>query len=76
MLLGLSDIKRSSISELLKSQGVTKNNILKALKEVRGSNRVTGQNPEDTYQSLMKYGKNLNDLAKKGKLDPGNREGR
>jgi ATP-dependent Clp protease ATP-binding subunit ClpB len=70
MLLGLSDSKRSAVAELLKSQGVTKNNILKALKEVRGSNRVTGQNPEDTYQSLMKYGKNLNDLAKKGKLDP------
>lgn len=70
ILLGLSDSKRSAVAELLKSQGVTKNNILKALKEVRGSNRVTGQNPEDTYQSLMKYGKNLNDLAKKGKLDP------
>mgnify|MGYP001373234109 CR=1 FL=1 len=70
ILLGLSDIKRSSITELLKSNGVTKSNILKALKEVRGSNRVTGQNPEDTYQSLMKYGKNLNDLAMKGKLDP------
>ena len=70
LLLGLADIKRSAINELLKSQGITKNNILKALKEVRGSNRVTGQNPEDTYQSLMKYGKNLNDLATKGKLDP------
>lgn len=70
LLLGLSDSKRSAVAELLKSQGVTKNNILKALKEVRGSNRVTGQNPEDTYQSLLKYGKNLNDLAKKGKLDP------
>lgn len=70
LLLGLSDIKKSSITELLKSNGVTKSNILKALKEVRGSNRVTGQNPEDTYQSLMKYGKNLNDLAMKGKLDP------
>ncbi len=70
LLLGLADSKRSAVSELLKSQGVTKNNILKALKEVRGSNRVTGQNPEDTYQSLLKYGKNLNDLAKKGKLDP------
>ena len=70
LLLGLADVKKSSISHLLKSQGVTKNNILKALKEVRGSNRVTGQNPEDTYQSLMKYGKNLNDLAIKGKLDP------
>lgn len=70
LLLGLADVKKSSVSDLLKSQGVTKNNILKALKEVRGSNRVTGQNPEDTYQSLMKYGKNLNDLAIKGKLDP------
>lgn len=70
LLLGLADVKKSSITELLKSQGITKNNILKALKEVRGSNRVTGQNPEDTYQSLAKYGKNLNDLAIKGKLDP------
>lgn len=70
LLLGLTDIKKSSVTDLLKSQGVTKNNILKALKEIRGSNRVTGQNPEDTYQSLQKYGKNLNDLAAKGKLDP------
>jgi len=70
LLLGLSDIKKSLITGLLKDQGVTKNNILKALKEVRGSNKVTGQNPEDTYQSLLKYGKNLNDLAMKGKLDP------
>lgn len=70
LLLGLADLSRSAISDLLKSQGVTKNNILKALKEVRGSNRVTGQNPEDTYQSLLKYGKNLNDLVIKGKLDP------
>lgn len=70
ILLGLSDIKKSSITELLKSQGITKSNILKALKDIRGSNRVTGQNPEDTYQALSKYGRNLNDLAAKGKLDP------
>ncbi len=70
LLLGLADTKKSSVAELLKSQGLTKNNILKALKEVRGSNRVTGQNPEDTYQSLLKYGRNLNELAMKGKLDP------
>ncbi len=70
MLLGLADVKKSSVAELLRSQNVSKNNILKALKEVRGSNRVTGQNPEDTYQSLLKYGRNLNDLAVKGKLDP------
>ncbi|MBS1518424.1 MAG: AAA family ATPase [Bacteroidetes bacterium] len=70
LLLGLSDQKKSSVSDLLKSQGITKNNILKALKEVRGSNRVSGQNPEDTYEALKKYGRNLNELATKGKLDP------
>jgi len=41
-----------------------------ALKEVRGTQRATSQNPEDTYQSLKKFGKDLNDLAKAGKLDP------
>ena len=70
ILLGLTDAKKSPVSDLLKSQGITKNNILKALKEIRGSNKVTGQNPEDTYQALLKYGRNLNDLAAKGKLDP------
>ncbi|MBK8982754.1 MAG: AAA family ATPase [Ignavibacteria bacterium] len=70
ILLGLSDLKKSPVSDLLKSLDITKNNILKSLKEVRGSNRVTGQNPEDTYEALKKYGKNLNELAMKGKLDP------
>lgn len=70
ILLALTEAKRSAVSDLLKSQGITKNNVLKALKEVRGSNRVSGQNPEDTYQSLLKYGRNLNELAAKGKLDP------
>lgn len=70
ILLALTEAKRSPVSELLKSQGITKNNVLKALKEVRGSNKVSGQNPEDTYQALLKYGKNLNELAAKGKLDP------
>ncbi len=70
LLLGLSDSKKSSISDLLRSQDITKDNILKALKEIRGSNKVTGQNPEDTYQALQKYGRNLNELAMRGKLDP------
>ncbi|MBV6477795.1 MAG: Chaperone protein ClpB 1 [Ignavibacteria bacterium] len=70
ILLGLTDVKKSGVTELLKSQGINKNGVLKALKEIRGSNRVTGQNPEDTYQALMKYGRNLNELAEKGKLDP------
>lgn len=70
LLLGLADSKKSSISGLLRSQGITKDNILKALREIRGSNKVTGQNPEDTYQALQKYGRNLNELAMRGKLDP------
>ncbi len=70
ILLALTESKRSAVADLLKSQKVTKNEVLKALKEVRGSNRVSGQNPEDTYQALLKYGKNLNELAAKGKLDP------
>ncbi|MBX7043164.1 MAG: AAA family ATPase [Ignavibacteria bacterium] len=70
ILLGLADTKKSSTAQLLKSNDITKDNILKALRDIRGTNRVTGQNPEDTYQALQKYGKNLNELAVKGKLDP------
>ncbi len=44
--------------------------MLNALKDVRGNQRVTSQNPEDTYQSLKKYGRDLNELAREGKLDP------
>jgi ATP-dependent Clp protease ATP-binding subunit ClpB len=70
LLIALSESKSSPLGELLRSSGITKNNILKILKEVRGSGRITGQNPEETFQSLQKYGRNLNDLAMRGKLDP------
>ncbi len=56
--------------QLLRDNGVTYDLILRALKDVRGTQRVTTQNAEDTYQSLKKFGRNLNDLAKAGKLDP------
>ncbi len=69
VLLALADSKNSA-STLLKDQGVTRENILKVLAEIRGNQRVTGQNPEDTYQSLQKYARNLNDEARKGKIDP------
>jgi ATP-dependent Clp protease ATP-binding subunit ClpB len=49
---------------------VAKEDLLAALKEVRGSHRVTSQNPEETYQALEKYGRDLTDAARKGKLDP------
>lgn len=60
----------TNTGKFLKEQGVDQNAILEALKEIRGSQRITSQDPEDTYQALKKYGRDLNSLARKGKLDP------
>src|SRR5260221_707223 len=57
-------------ARILQQFGGTKDAILQALTSVRGSQRVTSQNPEGTYQSLEKYGRDLTELARKGKLDP------
>ncbi|MGA7161861.1 MAG: ATP-dependent chaperone ClpB [Bacteroidota bacterium] len=70
LLLALLDQKQNSATLLLVDQGITKEGVLKALKDVRGSQRVTDQNPEDKFQSLEKFGRDLNELARKGKLDP------
>jgi ATP-dependent Clp protease ATP-binding subunit ClpB len=70
LLIGIVELKKSKLSDLLNSYDITKNNILKVLKDVRGSGRVTGQNPEETFQALEKYGRNLIEFASKGKLDP------
>ncbi len=70
LLLALLEQKNNAGVKLLVDQGVTKVGVLKALKDVRGTQRVTDQNPEDKYQSLEKFGRDLNDLARKGKLDP------
>ncbi len=67
LLLGLTD---SIEGKRLASHGLTKDAILNALKAVRGSQRVTTQDPESTYQALEKYGRDLTDMARKGKLDP------
>jgi ATP-dependent Clp protease ATP-binding subunit ClpB len=61
---------RSSASRLLQQRGITKDTILQAMASVRGSQRVTSQNPEATYQALERYGRDLTELARKGKLDP------
>jgi ATP-dependent Clp protease ATP-binding subunit ClpB len=61
---------RSPSAQLLKQNGVTRDRILQALTGVRGSQRVTSQNPEGTYQALERYGRDLTELARKGKLDP------
>ncbi|HKC18783.1 MAG TPA: Clp protease N-terminal domain-containing protein, partial [Candidatus Dormibacteraeota bacterium] len=64
LLLALSDNK------LLKDAGVTHDSLLGALRQVRGNQRVTDQNPESKYQALDKYGRDLTKLAREGKLDP------
>lgn len=67
ILLALTE---STESKRLSQHGLTKDAILKALSEVRGNQRVTTQNPEETYQALEKYGVDLTALARQGKLDP------
>ncbi|WP_417238190.1 ATP-dependent chaperone ClpB [Bizionia sp.] len=60
----------SKVAQMLKDQGVTENHLKAAIEELRQGDRVTSQSQEDTYNSLNKYAKNLNQLAKEGKLDP------
>ncbi len=61
---------KSGISQTLKDQGVTEKGLKAAIEELRKGDRVTSQSAEETYNSLNKYAKNLNELAKSGKLDP------
>jgi ATP-dependent Clp protease ATP-binding subunit ClpB len=65
MLEGATDVAR-----LLADAGVTREGVLGALAQVRGRQRVTDENPEDKYQALERYGRDLTDLARRGKLDP------
>ncbi|NQU09764.1 AAA family ATPase, partial [bacterium] len=65
LLLGIAEM-----TKLLKAHGVTAALILKALRELRGTAQVTDQSPEDKYQALEKYGRDLTEEARKGKLDP------
>ena len=69
LLLSILDSK-SGISQSLKDQGVTEKGMKAAIQELRGGENVTSQSAEETYNSLNKYAKNLNELAKEGKLDP------
>ncbi len=65
-----SETGRSPAAKLLQGHGVTRDKVFQALTSVRGSQRVTSQNPEGTYQALERYGRDLTELARKGKLDP------
>lgn len=71
LMLAIMDVdKNTEVSKILKQYNITKDNFLKVLSEVRGSQRVETQDPEGTYDALAKYGTNLVELAKKHKLDP------
>ncbi|MFH1197975.1 MAG: ATP-dependent chaperone ClpB [bacterium] len=59
-----------NVGKLFSENGITRELILSALRDIRGTQRVTSQNQEDTYQSLKKFGRDLNELAKSNKLDP------
>jgi ATP-dependent Clp protease ATP-binding subunit ClpB len=70
LLLGVSHAKNEAAREALAGVGATHEAILKALTAVRGTQRVTDQNPEGKFQALEKYAKDLTELARRGKLDP------
>jgi ATP-dependent Clp protease ATP-binding subunit ClpB len=69
LLLGLVD-GSDNTAQLLKDAGVTKKDLIAAIKELRKGSKVTSQSQEETYNALNKYAKNLNQLAKENKLDP------
>jgi ATP-dependent Clp protease ATP-binding subunit ClpB len=70
MLLALTDLKKDPAQALLARFGATHDAILKALTAVRGSQRITDQNPEGKYQALERYARDLTEQARRGKLDP------
>lgn len=70
IVLAMLQEKGSEVEALLTSCGITRDTFLKALQGVRGEEGVTDQNPEEKYQSLAKYARDLTDMARQGKLDP------
>ena len=71
VVLAMVDARdNSTVARMLRSLGITKEKLLSALATIRGGQRVMDRNPEGKYQALEKYGRNLTDLARLGKLDP------
>jgi ATP-dependent Clp protease ATP-binding subunit ClpB len=70
LLLAITQLKRDAAQEVLARHGATYDAILKALTTVRGSQKVTDQNPEAKYQALERYARDLTEQARRGKLDP------
>ncbi len=70
ILLALADEKQGEIVEIFRKHGITKEAVLKVLIDIRGNHRITDQNPEEKYQALEKFSRDLTELARMGKLDP------
>jgi len=70
IFISIVDEKDGEASKILSSLGITKDTIYTVLVNIRGSQRITDPNPEEKYQALKRYSRDLNDLARKGKLDP------
>ena len=70
LLISLSNAKSEAVGRLLRQHGVTKDAILKVLVSIRGTQKITDQNPEEKYQALERYTRDLTELARRGKLDP------
>jgi ATP-dependent Clp protease ATP-binding subunit ClpB len=70
LLIALCDDTKSQAGTILKQHGVNRERILQVLTAIRGNQRVTSQDPEATYEALSRYGRDLTEMAQKGKLDP------
>ncbi|MBN1849369.1 MAG: ATP-dependent chaperone ClpB [Deltaproteobacteria bacterium] len=70
ILLAISDEKGSEAGRILNESGITREAIFKVLVDIRGGQRITDQNPEDKYQALERFGRDLTEIASKGNLDP------
>ncbi len=70
IVLGIMESPNRAVKELFKSFNITRSKFLQALQSVRGNTQVTSQNPEETYDVLKKYGQELVEMAREGKLDP------
>ena len=70
LLIAITDEKQGASSQILQRNGVTKDAIFRVLQDIRGPHRVTDQNPEEKYQALKRYSRDLTEEARKGKLDP------
>ncbi len=70
LLIGVTEVRDSAAFKLLQAQGVTKDRIYSVLKDIRGTQRITDQAPEEKYQALQRYCRDLTEEARKGKLDP------